>query len=68
MVSTHIAFKECNTFCQTITPTVYDFVNDFNHGYKFCLTFCSRMRLSIPGMTLPTQGIHTLGDRKIHTS
>jgi hypothetical protein len=45
---------------------VYDFVNGCNHGYKFCVIFCSRMRLNLSGMVLPTQGICTLGYTKIH--
>jgi hypothetical protein len=67
MVSICITSKEYNTSYREITPTMYDFVNDYNHGYKFCLTLCSWMRLNLPGMVLTTQGIRTLGHRKIHT-
>lgn len=29
---------------------MYDFVNGCSHGHKLCLTFCSRVRLKLPGM------------------
>jgi hypothetical protein len=66
MVSIHINSKEYNISYQ-IMSTIYDFVNGCNRGYGFHLTFCSQMRPSLPGLVLPTQGIHTLGHRKIHT-
>jgi hypothetical protein len=49
-----------------VTSTVYDFVNDCNHGYTLGATFCSRMRLCLSGMVLPAQGIRTLEHMQIH--
>jgi hypothetical protein len=46
---------------------VYHSVDDCNHGYKFWVTFRSRMRLNLPVMVLPTQGIRTLGHKKKST-
>ena len=57
----HDGFCLCH-LCQT-----YDFANDCNHGCKICLTFFSWMRLNLPGMILPTQGICKLRPRKINT-
>jgi len=54
-------------FCLYHLCQTYDFVNGYNHGCKFCLTFPLWMRLSLPGMLLPTQGIRKPRPRKIHT-
>jgi hypothetical protein len=62
MVSICIISKEYSISYQEITSTMYDFVN----GCTVCMTFCSWMRLSLTGMLLPKQGIHTLGHMKIH--
>lgn len=53
----HDGFCLCH-LCQT-----YDFVN----CCKFCLIFSLWMRLNLPRMILPTQGICKLRPRKIHT-
>jgi hypothetical protein len=53
------------TSYREIKATAYDFVNGCNHDYKFCLTFCSRMRLSLLGFLLATQGIRTLKQNRI---
>jgi hypothetical protein len=58
--------KEYKTFYWEITLAVCSFVNDCNHGYKFCLTFCSRIRLTLHVMALTTRGGLTLGHSKIH--
>jgi hypothetical protein len=54
-------------FCLYHLCETYDFVNGCNHGCKFCPTFSLWMRLNLPGMVLPTQGICKLMLRKIHT-
>jgi hypothetical protein len=35
-------------------------LKDFNHGYKFCLIFCLRMRRKLPVMVLSTRVNRTL--------
>jgi len=35
---------------QEITPTMCDFVNGCSHNCKFCLIFCSWIRLNLPRM------------------
>jgi hypothetical protein len=66
MVSLFITSKEYNTSYWEVMPTMYDFVNGCNHGYKFCLTFCSRMRLNLPGTVLPTLCSHSWAQENPH--
>jgi hypothetical protein len=66
MVSILIASRKYDTSYREITPTVYDFVNDCNHGYTFCMAFYSWMRPTLPRTVLSNQGIHTHGNTKIH--
>lgn len=42
-----------------IMPTIYDFLNDSNYGYKLRLIYCLQMRLNLPRMVTPTEGTHT---------
>ena len=58
MVAVYTTFKEYNAFYLEITPACYKFVNDCNHIYKFCLTFCSHMRLNLPRVVLLTRNLH----------
>lgn len=59
IVAIYITFKEYNTFYLEITPACYKFVNDCNHFYKFCLTFCSHMSLNLPMVVLVTRNLHS---------
>jgi hypothetical protein len=61
VVSIRITSKEYSTSYQDIMPTMYNCVKVCNHGY----TFCSQMRLNLPRMVLPTQGIRSLGHTNI---
>lgn len=66
MFSIHITSEYNNTSYGEIIPTVYDSMNGSNHGYTFGMTFCSQMRLNLPRIVLPTQGICILGHMNIH--
>jgi len=44
-----------------LTWRSHHFMNACKHWFKSCLTFCSRMRLSLAGTELPTQGLRPWG-------
>jgi hypothetical protein len=44
--------KVYNTSYREVAPTMYNSVNGCNYRCSLCLSFCSRMRLNLPGMVL----------------
>lgn len=60
-------FADYITSYRELAPTAYNFVNGCNHDYKFCLTFCSRMRPNLQGCYQQHKEFALLGTIKFHT-